>query len=333
MFLRGLALAILWFAAPAGRDAANAADTAALVLETRIPLGNVAGRIDHLAFDPVRQRLYVAELGNDTVGIVDVKQQRLLRTVSGFRRPQGIAYEPGTDTIYVANGGDGSLRMFSGADFAALGSLALGEDADNVRVDGKAGRLYVGYGDGALAVIDATSRKRIADIPLDGHPESFQLDQASDRIYVNIPDANQIGVISRDRRQRAAAWPTGGLHENFPMALDPEAGRLFAVFRRPAQLVAYEMRSGRPAGAMATCDDSDDAFVDAKRHRLYVLCGQGVVETIDATADVLKSIGRLTTSTGSRTGLFVPSLDRLFVAVRAGQGNGAAIWVLRPGPP
>src|SRR6187551_1945688 len=87
-----------------------------LTVDVKIPLGDIAGRIDHLAYDSARQRLYVAELGNNSVGIVDLKQRRLLRTVAGFDEPQGIGYEASTDTVYVANGGDGSLRLFRGAD-------------------------------------------------------------------------------------------------------------------------------------------------------------------------------------------------------------------------
>src|SRR4051812_37114816 len=98
-------------------------------IETRIELGDISGRIDHLAYDSARQRLYVAELGNDSVGIVDLNKRSLLRTVGGFDEPQGIGYEISSDTVYVSNGGDGSLRMFRGEDFAAIGKISLGGDA------------------------------------------------------------------------------------------------------------------------------------------------------------------------------------------------------------
>jgi hypothetical protein len=106
------------------------------------------------------------------------------------------------------------------------------------------------------------------------------------------------------------------------------------VFRRPAHVQAYDMRTGRTLSGLDACSDSDDVFVDAKRHRVYVICGQGVVDTLEASTDRFTRIGRFTTSNGSRTGLFVPDLDRLFVALRAAHGEAAAIWVLRPtGPP
>jgi len=304
----------------------------ALVLESRISLGEVVGRIDHLAYDPARRRLYIAELGNNSVAIVDLKVGRLLRTVKGFDEPQGVAYEPGTDAVYVANGGDGSVRLFKGEDFSPLGAIPLGSDADNVRVDTATRRVYVGYGSGALAVIDAQTRKRIADIPLAGHPESFQLRPGADVIFVNVPGESHIAVVSRTTSSQTAVWQTGQLRSNFPMLLDPERRRVIGVFRRPARLQAYAIDSGRVLAGIDTCGDADDLFLDARRQRIYVICGEGFVESLDSSGEGFSRAGRVRTSSGSRTGLFVPELDRLFVAVPAHLGESAAILVLRPGP-
>jgi hypothetical protein len=41
-------------------------------------LGQVNGRIDHLTVDLSRLRLYIAELGNDSIGVVDLKSAALL---------------------------------------------------------------------------------------------------------------------------------------------------------------------------------------------------------------------------------------------------------------
>lgn len=310
--------------------AALADAAATLTEEARIPLAEARGRIDHLAFDAARGRLYVAELGSDAIGIVDVKSRRVLRTSGGFDEPQGIGYEPQSDTVYVANGGDGSVRMFRGEDFTPLGRLTLGDDADNVRIDLAAHRVYVGYGAGALAVIDATTRRKVADIPLQGHPESFQLDPAGTDIFVNVPDGGHIAVVNRDAQRQITAWPTDS-RANFPMALDAARGRVLSVFRHPARLEAYDMRAGRRMDRSDVCTDSDDVFVDARRQRAYVICGQGYVDVFETSADRLIRLERVATARGSRTGLFVPELDRLFVALRAGQ-EPAALLILRPSP-
>jgi hypothetical protein len=120
------------------------------------------------------------------------------------------------------------------------------------------------------------------------------------------------------------------LRANFPLALDAEHGRVISVFRHPAHLQAYEMSSGHALDGADVCTDSDDVFVDAKRRRVYVICGQGVIDILDASSTDYTRIGRFATSAGSRTGLFVPDLDRLFVAIRSTRDEPAAVWVLRP---
>ncbi|MEA2959035.1 MAG: hypothetical protein QOJ58_4670 [Alphaproteobacteria bacterium] len=103
--------------------ASRAEDPAPLVLEAKIPLGAVTGRIDHFAFDADRQLLFVAELGNDSVGVVDVKERKVLRRLPALREPQGVAYHAATSTLYVSNAGDGSVRLFQGPDFTPAGRI------------------------------------------------------------------------------------------------------------------------------------------------------------------------------------------------------------------
>jgi hypothetical protein len=106
-----------------------------LVLEKSIPLHGVRGRIDHMAFDPGRKRLIVAELGNDTVDVIDVVAGVKLHRFTGLREPQGVGYAERADVILITNAGDGSVRLFKAADFSPAGVVSLGDDADNVRID------------------------------------------------------------------------------------------------------------------------------------------------------------------------------------------------------
>ena len=147
-----------------------------LVLEARIDIGPVHGRLDHMAVDLARKHLFVAEYGNDSVGVVDLSAQKLIRMIEGFREPQGVAYVPATDAIYVANGGDGTVRILRGQDFSQAASIKLDSDADNIRVDEAHARIYVGHGEGGIAIIDAHAQELIGEIRLKAHPEGFALD-------------------------------------------------------------------------------------------------------------------------------------------------------------
>jgi DNA-binding beta-propeller fold protein YncE len=310
-------------------SAAAAAPPDPLTLERTIPLGQVQGRIDHMAVDLARERLFVAELGNGSLGVVDLEKGEVAQRIGGLEEPQGVAYVPGADLLYVASGGDGTLRRYAGADLGPAGVAELGQDADNVRVDPRGGRVVVGYGDGALALVEAGSGTKAGEIALPGHPESFRLEADGARAFVNVPAARQVVVVDRDAGRQVAAWDVPG-RDNFPMILDEASGRLLVVDRHPPELLVLDTASGKVVARLPTCGDADDVFWDAKRERVYVSCGEGAVDIVQRRGDAYEELARVPTASGARTALFVPELDRLYVAVRAGKGEGAAIRVLRP---
>jgi DNA-binding beta-propeller fold protein YncE len=312
-------------------DAAKAGPP--LVLEQTIPLDHVSGRIDHMAIDVAGKRLFVAELGNGSVDVVDLQAGKVVKRISGLKEPQGVAYIADQDLIVVASAGDGSVRFFRAADLSPVGAVALGDDADNVRIDPTTGHVLIGYGDGGLAIIDPVARSKLEDIKLPGHPESFQLDPKGDRAYVNVPDAHQVAVVDLRSRKQVSAWKTPGLGSNFPMALADAGVPLVVAFRSPARLAFLDPATGVVTASLETCGDADDVFFDGKRDRIYVSCGDGTVDVVQRSPDRVRQTERIATSGGARTSVFVPQLDRLFVAARAGWlGSVAAILVFRPSP-
>jgi hypothetical protein len=313
---------------------AAAADSAPpLELERTIILQKVSGRLDHMGVDLGRRRLLVAELGNDTVDVVDIEAGSAIGRISGLSEPQGVAFEPSSDLIVVANGGDGRVRMFHGGDLSASSEVSLGDDADNVRVDRQYGQVIVGYGSGGLALIDPSSASKLADIKLAAHPESFQLESKTRRLFVNIPTARQIAVIDLGSRRQIGSWTVPEFRSNFPLALDETGSLVAAVFREPARLVLIDAGSGAVAASLPTCIDADDIFFDFKRRRIYISCGEGAVDVFQSDEAGTRELARVHTSSGARTSLFVPELDRLFVAARANRfSSQASILVFRPAP-
>lgn len=317
-------------------DVGRAADPASpLVLERTIPLAGVTGRIDHLAIDLARKRLIVAELGNGTVDVIDLNRGKSVHRFAGLRDPQGVGYAPQADMIAVASAGDGSVRLFRGADFVPIATIDLKDDVDNVRLDPGSGQFVVGYGGGALALIDPVSRAVVGRANLPAHPEGFQLDPATRRAFVNLPDGRQVAVVDLVAGKQIATWKVPRLDANFPMAWDPATGVIATVFRDPARLVLLDGQAGAVRLDVETCSDADDVFFDAARQRIYVSCGAGSVDVFQHGADGYRLLSRINTSSGARTSLFVPELDRLFVAARAdlfGLGSNAAILVFQPQP-
>jgi DNA-binding beta-propeller fold protein YncE len=294
-----------------------------------IPLPNVSGRIDHLAFDATRQRLFVAALGNDTLEVLDTAKGVHLRSVAGFHEPQGLAVISDLNAVAVANGGTGTLQLVDAETLQTRWTVHVGGDADNVRYDAAAKRVYVAA-EGGLFAFDAASGRAVQRIPFAGHPESFQLEVKGPRVFANLPGATQIVVGDRGTMAVLARWPTHGCGRNYPMALDESAGRVFIGCRSPASLSEIDAASGKVVASVPTVGDTDDLFYDTARGRLYVIGGEGFVDVVERNGDTLRRTSQVPTRDGARTGLWVADQNRLYVAAPARGGRPAEVRVFEP---
>jgi len=301
-----------------------------LRLEKTIELPDVQGRIDHMSIDVQGDRLFVSALGNNTLEVIDLKVGKRAKTIGQVKEPQGVLYVPEANRLYVANGNDGTVRVFDASSYAPVKTLDYGDDADNLRYDSAHKRIYVGYGSGALGEIDGDGNK-VADIKLDAHPESFQLERDSPRIYVNLPKSRKVAVVDREKHTILATWKTDMAFANYPMALNESEHRLFVVTRMPARLLVFDTSTGKVVQKLPAVGDCDDVFYDKSRKRIYASGGDGAISVFqEQDADHYAESARITTNTGARTSFFSPDLDRLFLAVRRQGSQSAAIKVFVP---
>jgi len=296
---------------------AQAQDATPLRLVQTVPLPNVEGRIDHMAVDLKGQRLFIAALGNNTVEVLDLRAGKRIRSITGLHEPQGVGFIPEFNKIFVANTKSGACEVYDGSSFKPIKSIKFSDDADNIRYDAAARRVYVGYGSGGLGIIDAATGDQLGAIKLEGHLESFQLEKSGPRIFVNIPTSQKITVVDREKRAATTAWPTAGVMANFLMALDETHHRLFVGFRKPAKIIVFDTEAGKVVANMDSAGDADDIFYDSSRRRVYISGGEGFLSIFQQDdPDHYKPMTKIPTATGARTSLFVPELSRFYLAVR-----------------
>jgi DNA-binding beta-propeller fold protein YncE len=300
---------------------------APLRLEKEIPLPDVQGRIDHFSVDASGQRLFIAALGNGSIEIVDTKRGERAAEIKGLAEPQGLYYDSKVGHLYVTTAGDGKLRVYDGKSLAPLQTLEFGRDADNVRYDRETGEIWVGYGSGGLGIVNSAGQKT-GSVPLRSHPEAFLFEETGDRVFANTP--KELGVTVMDRRKHSVIikWGLGSALANYPMALDDRNKRLFVGCRLPARLVVLDTGTGKIIGTLPTVGDTDDIFYDSAKQQIYVIGGEGAVEVFhQRDPDRYESLGRTTTAPGARTGLFVASAGRLYVAAPRRGSQGARVLV------
>ena len=307
------------------------ADNPALELVQTIPLKGPAGRLDHLALDKEHGRLFVANMANSSLDIVDLKAGKLLRQIPGQHKIQGVAYAADLDRIFVGNGEDGVCNVFDGKSYDLIKSIRL-DDADNVRFDPSKSRVYVTHAEKSLAVIDAKSLEIVADIKLPGDPEAFQLETGRPRLYLNVPSPSQVVVVDTDKQEVVARYPLRQARANFPLALDEGNHRILVGCRDKPKVIVLDSETGKEVAAVAIPGDTDDLFYDRQRKRVYVSCGEGflaVIRQIDA--DHYELSQKIPTAKLARTCLWDAATDRLYVVLPRQPGkDGPEIQIYLP---
>lgn len=317
----------------AGCSRLAAADSPSLELLKTIPLKGAAGRLDHLALDAQGNRLFIANLSNNSLDIVDLQAGKLVQQIRNQQKIQGIAFVPDVGRIFVGNGKEGVCNVFDGKSYQLIRSITL-DDADNVRYDPRSKQIYVTHAENALAVIDPKQLTVKATIKLPGAPEAFQLDPAQPRLYVNIPDPSQVAVVDTEKNEVVAKFPLRLAQANFPLALDAKSGRLFVGCRKEPMVVVLDVMTGKELANVAIPGDIDDLFHDAKRERLYASCGEGFLAVLQRkAADRYEVIDRIATGKLARTCLFDAASSRLYVPVPRQTGrDGPELRVFQARP-
>ncbi len=295
----------------------HAAETPTLKLENKVELPGVEGRIDHMDFDIKGDRLFVAALGNNSVEIIDLKQGKRIKSLPDLKEAQGLAWAPDSNKLFVACGGDGSVHVFDGDSFEQKNVIHLGDDADNMRYSSATKHLYVGYGNGAIAIFDPANGKVVGEIKVSGHPEAFQLDSAGKKIFANVP-SKHIEVLDIEQKKRIVEWKLSEASGNFPMALAlaENSKRLFIGCRSPAKILVIDSESGKTVATLDGPGDVDDIFFAATAKRLYSSGGDGYVYIhVETDADHYSLAAKIPTAPGARTSLLTPEESKLIVAV------------------
>jgi DNA-binding beta-propeller fold protein YncE len=307
--------ALLLALSSAGR--ALPADSSALELVQRVPLKGASGRLDHLALDAKGSRLFIANLSNNSLDVVDLKAGALVKQIPGQGKAQGVAYAPDLNRIFVGCGTDGVCNAFDGRTYKLLHTVKL-PDADNVRYDARNRRVYVGHEDRALTAFDAETYAVKGTVRLPGPPEAFQLDPNRPRLYVNTHDPAAVAEVDTDRMEVVARHPLTKASGNYPMAFDAAGGRVFVGCRKGPTVVVLDTSSGKEVAAVDIPGDVDDLFYDAKRRRLYATCGEGFVAVVrQRDGDRYDLIEKVPTGKLARTGFFDPEAGLLYVVVPA----------------
>jgi DNA-binding beta-propeller fold protein YncE len=319
-----------------------------LKLVQTIPIHNISARFDHFGIDLKRMRLFLPAEENHSLEIIDLRKGEVIHSIPGFEKAHAVYYRPDANEIFVSDN-NGTCKIFRGDSFDFVKTIRLTLDyADGLRFDPESKLVYVvnahKSAEGVprfsyLAIIDTRKWEHVGDIKVEGDRiEEVALEPSGSRLFLDVSGRHEIGLVDRDKRTQVGAWQYPAEGVPYAAVLDQDDHRLLVALRRPGALMILDSDSGKMITSMPTKEGIDDIYYDSARRRIYL--SAGVVGSTEGYIVIFKQIdpdhyeseGTISTGGASPTSLFVPGLNRYYVAVQSHGAKEAEVQVYEVKP-
>jgi len=319
-------LALLATASAVGQAADDQKDSPVTLVRT-IYLPEIVGDFDHFTVDLKRGHLFVSAEVHHSIEMFDLRTGDHLKSIDGFKTPHSIAFDPKKDELMVADGGDSSLVLVSGEDFHRIDRIQLidgsatgkGDSPDAAYYDSANRLYYIGNGgisanlpDSQISIFSVDQGKLVGSISIPGNNvESMGVDNIHHRLYVNVRDKHQVGVVDLLANRLITTWTTPDLNANTALVVDPEHERIFVAGRKPGIFYVFN-RDGEVVAQKQCVNINDDMTWDPVLKRIYISGTEGLSIFHQDTPDTYSEIANIPTN-GGKTSYFVPQTHHFFV--------------------
>ncbi len=298
-----------------------------LKLIATTPLPDFTGDFDHFAVDLKGKRLFLTAEDHKTVEVFDLEGKRI-HSITGFGQPHAAVVLSDSNIIVTDGDGFGQVALVNGKDYTIMNTIKLPPGVDGAVFNPVNQNYYVESGSddaGAkthvINIIDTKAFKLVGEITLPGnHSEAMAIDRAGKKMYINLTGADQVGVVDLETRKLIAKWPVPDAETGNSLVLDEPNHRLFIATRKPAKFFVYDTDSGKIVTTLPTAEMNDDMWFDVARKRIYAT-GTEITSVLEQRdPDHYSHIADVPTGYRAKTSIYVPELNRLYVAV-SGKGK------------
>ena len=313
------------------------------------------GYMDHLAADVKGQRLFISGEAAKSLIAVDLRTGKVIHETKGLSAmPKKPFYLPETNEVWMTLT-DSTVVAISGTTYEVTKTVKLSgygdpnRGADNAAYDPAAHLIYAGvevfedFGgsgqhgstDASIDIVDTRTAKLVGSIKLPGgDPAGITIEPSGKRLYVTMGDIvggdSHVAVVDLEKRAVVAQWPITGGPVPHTAGLDAAHHRLFVGSRtiahtgniggghqhEPGKLVVMDTETGKVVQVLDSVGGADDLQYDAATGRIYFVGTTGTVAVFkEMDPDHFQLLGKVPTGAISKTGLWVPELNRFYSAV------------------
>lgn len=272
-------------------------------------------------------RIYVANLGDDTVSVIDGVSNAVIATIPVGDKPFAIGVNSTNGRVYVTNRDDDTVSVIDGASNTVIATVPVGDQPFKVGVNPATDRAYVGnWFDGTVSVIDGASNAVIATIPVGDQPFAIQaigVNSVTNRVYVTNFKDGTLSVIDGASNTVIATIPVG--KGPFGVGVNPNTNRVYMTHFEDDTVSVIDGASNAVIATIPVGDGPVVVGVNLTTDRVYVANHtDGTVSVIDGATDAVIATFPVGNA-GSNVWLGVnPSTDRLYVS----NGENDTVYVI-----
>jgi len=170
-----------------------------LASATPITISLPAGSAPVFAHSTQSTRMYIANSGTGTVGVIDANTNVLTDLVAVGSNPVALAEQPSGAKLYCVNQNDGTVTAISTVDKLVVATIPVGNmPSFAVSNDTGAFIFVANQADGTVSVIDTATDTVTATLTVGAGPNFLFFDNSLKRVYVTNSGDGTVSVIRAD---------------------------------------------------------------------------------------------------------------------------------------
>jgi DNA-binding beta-propeller fold protein YncE len=275
-----------------GQTSASRGPGPVLALVADIPLPGKPGRFDYQSLDPLSGRLYIAHMATGEVIAFDTRTRQVAAVAAGLPKATGVLAVPSLHRVYVSAAGSHEVAILVDSTLATIATVKGITFPDGLAFVAEAGKVFVSDEFGRREiVIDASTNRRRAAIPLGGEAGNTQYDSAGRQILVAVQTRNELVAIDPQSERITGHYPLAGADHPHGVLIDSPARLAFVANEGNGKLLVVDLRTMRVTSEYAVGREPDVLAFDPGLRRLYVASESGVVTVLSELDGRLEILG------------------------------------------
>lgn len=194
---------------------------------------------------------------------------RIVASIPVGKRPEAVAVDPDSHTVWTANYGDGTVSVIDTVQRAVVATIRVGNGAVGVAVDPRSHTAYVSnHRDDTVSVIDTVRRVVVATVGVGTNPWGVAVDSFSGAAYVANMWDYSVSVIDPETHRVVATIPVG--KNPYGVAVDPTTHTAYVANSSDSTLSAIDTQTRTVTATIPVGTDPRGVAVDGLAHVAWI---------------------------------------------------------------